>query len=323
MRASTTTRDLVASILRPVRPVTADLSRILRTSAVSAAVATPASTPADASALPATLPRPPQGHASSAPERVEITAPPPYDPGREEREAARPAAPRSAEIVSGALGVTRRPVPLRDGPAARDGEPASRASIPSGARATPIPEPSAPVPGALGATRTAVAPGGAARAPVAGAARARAGDALAPPPVERRAEVLHASAVASPSSAGWPSPSRAAFPAAPSAPPSPALHAPLARLESAGAAPQRSAGEAALAGALEPIWDESRRITHAALTVERSRGVERGVEHGAVNNTFNVSVHVPSEGAPADREALEQAITDILRDAARRHGLEV
>ena len=45
----------------------------------------------------------------------------------------------------------------------------------------------------------------------------------------------------------------------------------------------------------------------------------------AVSNTFNVNVHVDPEraDAPLDRDALEQALCDILRDAARRNGLEV
>ncbi|WP_164002674.1 hypothetical protein [Pyxidicoccus caerfyrddinensis] len=45
----------------------------------------------------------------------------------------------------------------------------------------------------------------------------------------------------------------------------------------------------------------------------------------AVRNTFNVNVHLdPSGAAPGvDRRALEEALVDILRDTARRHGLEV
>jgi hypothetical protein len=44
-----------------------------------------------------------------------------------------------------------------------------------------------------------------------------------------------------------------------------------------------------------------------------------------VRNTFNVNVHLdPSGAAPGvDRRALEEALVDILRDTARRHGLEV
>jgi hypothetical protein len=42
-------------------------------------------------------------------------------------------------------------------------------------------------------------------------------------------------------------------------------------------------------------------------------------------NTFNVNVHLePSHTSSGlDRHELEDALVDILRDAARRHGLEV
>ncbi|MBL0692165.1 hypothetical protein [Comamonas sp. JC664] len=45
----------------------------------------------------------------------------------------------------------------------------------------------------------------------------------------------------------------------------------------------------------------------------------------SVRNTFNVNVHLDPSSAPAglDRDALEDALIDLLRDTARRHGLEV
>ena len=44
-----------------------------------------------------------------------------------------------------------------------------------------------------------------------------------------------------------------------------------------------------------------------------------------MQNTFNVNVHLGSEeSSPGlDRTALEQVLVEILRDAARRNGLEV
>jgi hypothetical protein len=46
---------------------------------------------------------------------------------------------------------------------------------------------------------------------------------------------------------------------------------------------------------------------------------------GAVNNVFNVSVALQGgASAPApDAQALEQALTELLLAAARRHGLEL
>jgi hypothetical protein len=78
--------------------------------------------------------------------------------------------------------------------------------------------------------------------------------------------------------------------------------------------------------ATAPVWNEAHRITHDALTVERADASSAAPPApNAVNNTFNVNVHVGPDGVSAsqDREALEQALCDILRDAARRHGLEV
>ncbi|WP_143097091.1 hypothetical protein [Myxococcus fulvus] len=44
-----------------------------------------------------------------------------------------------------------------------------------------------------------------------------------------------------------------------------------------------------------------------------------------VQNTFNVSVQVGADNAATgvDRRTLEDALVDILRESARRHGLEV
>ena len=42
-----------------------------------------------------------------------------------------------------------------------------------------------------------------------------------------------------------------------------------------------------------------------------------------VSNTFNVNVALGDRAAPADREALRDALVAILRDGARRQGLDV
>ncbi len=74
-------------------------------------------------------------------------------------------------------------------------------------------------------------------------------------------------------------------------------------------------------GGLVPVWDEAHRLTHELLTVERPTPPPSA----GVSNTFNVSVHLEPAGVnPAlDRTTLEDALVDVLRDAARRHGLEV
>lgn len=100
---------------------------------------------------------------------------------------------------------------------------------------------------------------------------------------------------------------------------------------SSPAAPPLAAGTAAFAGcvaqAASVVWDDARRVTHEALTVERSdaSAAAAALPAQAVSNTFNVNVHVDPDqtGALSDREALEQALCDVLRDAARRHGIEV
>ncbi|WP_338866123.1 hypothetical protein [Myxococcus stipitatus] len=48
-------------------------------------------------------------------------------------------------------------------------------------------------------------------------------------------------------------------------------------------------------------------------------------ESAGVRNTFNVNVQVGSDSAAPglDRRTLEDALVDILRETARRHGMEV
>ncbi|RKH68280.1 hypothetical protein [Corallococcus llansteffanensis] len=79
---------------------------------------------------------------------------------------------------------------------------------------------------------------------------------------------------------------------------------------------------------MAPAWNEAHRLSHEALTVApQSLPQERASQptSAAVRNTFNVSVHLEPSGVgtPVDFTTLEDALVDLLRDAARRHGLEV
>lgn len=76
-----------------------------------------------------------------------------------------------------------------------------------------------------------------------------------------------------------------------------------------------------------PVMERAHQLTRAALPPERStRAQSAAAPPGeAVRNTFNVNVHLDPSGPPSgvDRRTLEEALVDILRDTARRHGLEV
>jgi hypothetical protein len=82
---------------------------------------------------------------------------------------------------------------------------------------------------------------------------------------------------------------------------------------------------------MAPVWEQAHQVTHSALTVARasappaSSGIPAAGTGAAVANTFNVNVHVdPAHGQGGlDRRTLEDALVDILRETARRHGLEV
>jgi hypothetical protein len=60
-------------------------------------------------------------------------------------------------------------------------------------------------------------------------------------------------------------------------------------------------------------------------TLERAQALSRSQGGAVVNNVFNVSVALQgSSNAPLpDAPELEQALTDWLLAAARRHGLEL
>ncbi|MBL9106682.1 MAG: hypothetical protein JNL82_37520 [Myxococcales bacterium] len=76
-----------------------------------------------------------------------------------------------------------------------------------------------------------------------------------------------------------------------------------------------SPADAALAGrvahALDPVFIDADARTAAALQADAPR----------VSNSF--AVHVQLGGPGLDPDALELALVDLLREAARRHGLEV
>lgn len=77
---------------------------------------------------------------------------------------------------------------------------------------------------------------------------------------------------------------------------------------------------------MAPVWEQAHQVTHSALTAARAStpGTSAGTDP-AVRNTFNVSVHLDPANAQGglDRRTLEDALVDILRETARRHGLEV
>lgn len=77
---------------------------------------------------------------------------------------------------------------------------------------------------------------------------------------------------------------------------------------------------ARLAAAVEPSFQQAYRLTQTQLE-ERTEPESQSL----VRNTFNVTVALNGNGASegADKTALEEALTDILLTAARRHGLEL
>lgn len=76
--------------------------------------------------------------------------------------------------------------------------------------------------------------------------------------------------------------------------------------------------------AVEPALQQAYQLTQSPLQAA-SEGAPSSGESRLVNNTFNVSVAMSSDGQTngLDLGAFEQALTDVLRTAARRHGLEL
>ncbi|WP_141323093.1 hypothetical protein [Myxococcus sp. AB025B] len=82
----------------------------------------------------------------------------------------------------------------------------------------------------------------------------------------------------------------------------------------------------------QPVLPLSREVSHAmAPMLEHARQLSVPAPStepntsAPVQNTFNVSVQVGTDNAATgmDRRTLEDALVDILRESARRHGLEV
>jgi hypothetical protein len=75
--------------------------------------------------------------------------------------------------------------------------------------------------------------------------------------------------------------------------------------------------------AMAPVLDTAWRLTDAALSPERS--VPRPRPKPRVANHFHVNVALGDTTGTAgrDRNQLEETLTALLRDAARRQGLDV
>jgi hypothetical protein len=80
-----------------------------------------------------------------------------------------------------------------------------------------------------------------------------------------------------------------------------------------------------LAGAVEPVIEEAYHLTQAGLGRATASGPEGAESPGLVHNTFNITVNLCSDEASArvDPAALADALSDVLRSSARRHGLEI
>lgn len=73
-----------------------------------------------------------------------------------------------------------------------------------------------------------------------------------------------------------------------------------------------------VARALQPVLSRAADLGEAAWDDDVPRAVPP-----SVSNTFNVTVAMAGNSSPVDREALQDALTDLLRDAARRQGLDL
>jgi hypothetical protein len=72
-----------------------------------------------------------------------------------------------------------------------------------------------------------------------------------------------------------------------------------------------------VARAMQPV------LSRAADLAETAWGGKDEAPPAAVSNTFNVNVALGTGIGPAEREALQDALVDLLRDAARRQGLDI
>ncbi|MFZ2725365.1 MAG: hypothetical protein WAX77_03845 [Methylococcaceae bacterium] len=77
--------------------------------------------------------------------------------------------------------------------------------------------------------------------------------------------------------------------------------------------------------AVEPALQQAYQVTQQQLPEEESNTPAELNTNQSINNTFNVSVAMSQDkqNSVLDLNQFEQALTDVLRTAARRHGLEV
>ena len=77
--------------------------------------------------------------------------------------------------------------------------------------------------------------------------------------------------------------------------------------------------------AMAPVFEKAWRLTDAALPADRSEPPPATPEAPRVANHFHVNVALGEAAGSAsrDRSPLEEALTALLRDAARRQGLDV
>ena len=80
-----------------------------------------------------------------------------------------------------------------------------------------------------------------------------------------------------------------------------------------------------LASAVEPALEQAYRLTQARCDPSAAAASERTGSPSLVHNTFNVTValHPGDASASLDSTDLADALTEVLRSSARRHGLEI
>lgn len=79
-----------------------------------------------------------------------------------------------------------------------------------------------------------------------------------------------------------------------------------------------------VADAMAPVLDKAWQLTDSSLRDSDDKQAPSMTAGPRVNNHFHVSVALAGDGsAPRDAQELETALVALLRDAARRQGLDV